>query len=178
MSQNWGRYVRYIDYPALIRTRTRPNLHLTVEDTHVFSADAGQYRTLRLVQGNPQRWRNRRRLHAGQGDEVIKKLGITGVNPQDLSAMGFPIMAISGFSNIAIQAGGITNDDRDWGFADTLTWARGKHVLKIGGEYKPQSSYSSLVPDGTYGSFTFNGSLDRIQLCRFPARAYRSRARD
>ena len=61
-----------------------------------------------------------------KGDQVIKKLGITGVNPQGLSAMGFPIMAISGFSNIAIQAGGITNDDRDWGIADTLTWARGQ----------------------------------------------------
>ena len=26
LSKNWGRYIRYIDYPALIRTRTRPNL--------------------------------------------------------------------------------------------------------------------------------------------------------
>ena len=102
-----------------------------------------------------------------KGDEVIKKLGITGVNPQGLSAMGFPIMAISGFSNIAIQAGGITNDDRDWGMADTLTWARGKHVLKMGGEYKPQSSYSTLVPDGTYGSFTFNGSLSGFSYADF-----------
>ena len=30
LSMNWGRYIRYIDYPALIRTRTRPNSHLTV----------------------------------------------------------------------------------------------------------------------------------------------------
>ena len=102
-----------------------------------------------------------------KGDQVIKQLGITGVNPQNLSAMGFPIMAISGYSNIAIQAGGITNDDRDWGFADTLTWAKGRHVLKMGGEYKPQSSYSALVPDGSYGSFTFNGSLSGFSYADF-----------
>src|SRR5438094_1432373 len=39
LSMNWSRYVRYIDYPALIRTRTRPNSHLTIEDTHVFSPE-------------------------------------------------------------------------------------------------------------------------------------------
>jgi len=26
LSTNWSRYIRYIDYPALIRTRTRPEL--------------------------------------------------------------------------------------------------------------------------------------------------------
>jgi len=84
-----------------------------------------------------------------------------------LSAMGFPIMAISGYSNIAIQAGGVANDDRDWGAADTMTWAHGKHVLKFGGEFKPQSSYSALVPDGSYGSFTFNGSLSGFSYADF-----------
>jgi hypothetical protein len=167
LSQNWGRYIRYIDYPALIRTRTRPNLHLTVEDTHVFSptlvntARFGVYKET-LKDGDPVNG-----FTPVKGDDVIKKLGITGVNPQGLSAMGFPIMAISGFSNIAIQAGGITNDDRDWGIADTLTWAVGKHVIKMGGEYKPQSSYSTLVPDGTYGSFTFNGSLTGFSYADF-----------
>jgi Carboxypeptidase regulatory-like domain/TonB dependent receptor-like, beta-barrel len=166
-SENWGKYIRYIDYPALIRTRTRPNLHVTVEDTHVFSpsvvntARFGLYKET-LVDGDEVNG-----FTPVKGDQVIKKLGITGVNPQGLSAMGFPIMAISGFSNIAIQAGGITNDDRDWGFADTLTWAKGKHILKMGGEYKPQSSYSSLVPDGSYGSFTFNGSLSGFGYADF-----------
>src|SRR5215831_5154143 len=167
VSENWGRYIRYIDYPALIRTRTRPNLHLTVEDTHVFSdslvntARFGLYKET-LVDGGTVNG-----FTPVKGDEVIKKLGITGVNPQGLSAMGFPIMAISGYSNIAIQAGGITNDDRDWGIADTLTWAAGRHVLKMGGEYKPQSSYSSLVADGSYGSFSFNGNFTGTSYADF-----------
>jgi hypothetical protein len=37
VSMQWGRYIRYIDYPALIRSRYRPDAHVTVEDTHLFS---------------------------------------------------------------------------------------------------------------------------------------------
>jgi Carboxypeptidase regulatory-like domain len=167
LSMNWGRYVRYIDYPALIRTRTRPNSHLTIEDTHVFSPELVNTARFGLYKETLKDGDTVNNFTPVKGDQVIKDLGIQGVNPQNLSAMGFPIMAISGFSNIAIQAGGITNDDRDWGFADTLTWARGRHVLKMGGEYKPQSSYSSLVPDGSYGSFTFNGTFSGTSYADF-----------
>jgi Carboxypeptidase regulatory-like domain/TonB dependent receptor-like, beta-barrel len=159
LSMIWGRYIRYIDYPALIRTRTRPNLHTTIEDTHVFSPTLVNTARFGLYKETLKDGDTVNNFTPVKGDQVIKELGIQGVNPQGLSAMGFPIMQITGYSNIAIQAGGITNDDRDWGFADTLTWAKGRHVLKIGGEYKPQSSFSALVPDGTYGSFNFNGSF-------------------
>jgi hypothetical protein len=158
LSMNWARYIRYIDYPALIRTRTRPNSHLTIEDTHVFSPELVNTARFGLYKETLKDGDTVNGFTPVKGDQVIKDLGIQGVNPQNLSAMGFPTMQISGFSNIAIQPGGITNDDRDWGFADTMTWARGKHVLKFGGEYKPQSSFSSLVPEGTYGIFTFNGT--------------------
>jgi len=167
LSMIWGRYIRYIDYPALIRTRTRPNSHMTVEDTHVFSPTVVNTARFGLYKETLKDGDTVNGFSPVKGDQVIKELGIQGVNPQGLSAMGFPIMQISGYSNIAIQAGGVTNDDRDWGFADTLTWARGKHVLKMGGEFKPQSSFSSLVPDGSYGSFTFNGSYTGFSYADF-----------
>jgi hypothetical protein len=167
LSMNWSRYIRYIDYPALIRTRTRPNAHLTVEDTHVFSPTLVNTARFGLYKETLKDGDTVNGFTPVKGDEVIKALGIQGVNPQGLSAMGFPIMAISGFSNIAIQAGGITNDDRDWGFADTLTWAKSRHVLKVGGEYKPQSSYNALVADGSYGSFSFNGSFSGTSYADF-----------
>ena len=158
VSMIWGQYVRYIDYPALARTRTRPNLHMTVQDTHVFSPTLVNTARFGLYKETLKDGDTVHGVSPVKGDQAVKELGIQGVNPQGLSAMGFPIMAISGYSNIAIQAGGITNDDRDWGFADTLTWAKGRHVLKMGGEFKPQSSFNSLVPDGSYGSFSFNGT--------------------
>ena len=167
VSEQWGDYIRYIDYPALIRTRNRPDAHIVVEDTHIFSPTLVNTARFGLYKETLNDGTTVNGFTPVKGDQVIKQLGITGVNPQNLSAMGFPIMAISGYSNIAIQAGGVTNDDRDWGAADTLTWARGKHVLKFGGEFKPQSSYSALVPDGSYGSFTFNGSLSGFSYADF-----------
>ena len=32
-------------------------------------------------------------------------------------------------------------------------------MLKFGGEYKPQSRFQGNIPEGTYGSFIFNGTL-------------------
>ncbi len=167
VSEQWGDYIRYIDYPALVRTRNRPDAHITVEDTHVFSPSLVNTARFGVYKETLNDGTTVNGFTPVKGDQVIKQLGITGVNPQGLSAMGFPIMAISGYSNIAIQAGGVTNDDRDWGFADTMTWARGRHVLKFGGEYKPQSSYSALIPDGSHGSFTFNGSLTGFSYADF-----------
>jgi outer membrane receptor protein involved in Fe transport len=68
-------------------------------------------------------------------------------------------MDIAGYPSLATQPGGERQNDHNWGFADTATWSKGRHVIKFGGEYKPQSRFSGFIPEGTYGSFNFNGSL-------------------
>ena len=50
-------------------------------------------------------------------------------------------------------------NDHDWGIADTVTWAKGRHVFKFGGEYKPQNRFIGKIPEDTYGNFAFNGSF-------------------
>jgi hypothetical protein len=40
-----------------------------------------------------------------------------------------------------------------------MTWSTGKHVLKFGGEYKPQGRFAGNIPEGTYGNFSFTGSF-------------------
>ena len=50
-------------------------------------------------------------------------------------------------------------NDKSWDIAESLTWAKGRHVFKFGGEYRPQSQLSGTVPEQTYGYFTFNGTL-------------------
>jgi hypothetical protein len=87
---------------------------MTVEDTHLFSPTLVNTVRFGLYKETLKDGDTVNGFSPVKGDQVIKDLGIQGVNPQGLSAMGFPIMSISGYSNIAIQAGGITNDDRDW----------------------------------------------------------------
>jgi hypothetical protein len=159
LSQDWADYVLSANFPALGWTRLRRGNHVVIEDTHVFSPSVvnsvrfGFYQAVvndgTTVDGyTPQK-----------GDAVVKLLGLQGINPQGLSAMGFPRMDIAGYPTLRNQPGGKVSDYRDYGYADSLTWSVGRHVFKFGGELKPQSQFAGNVPEGNYGIFNFNGSF-------------------
>jgi len=156
---NWIDYALNTEFPTLGWTRNRRNRHITLEDTHVFSptvvntARFGFYWVIADDGGTVDGFTPQR------GDVVVKNLGIQGVNRGGYSAMGFPRMDIAGYPTLRNQPGGLILDDRDWGYADSLTWAKGRHVLKFGAEVKPFTRFEGLVPEGTYGTFNFNGSL-------------------
>ncbi|HUS07476.1 MAG TPA: carboxypeptidase regulatory-like domain-containing protein [Bryobacteraceae bacterium] len=97
-----------------------------------------------------------------KGDEVIREIGLQGVNPEGLSAMGFPRMDITGLTSLQTSAGGIREDNTDFSYEDTLTWAIGRHVFKSGYQYLKYNEFNGLVPEGTYGSFNFNGSITGV----------------
>ncbi|HZT30224.1 MAG TPA: TonB-dependent receptor [Bryobacteraceae bacterium] len=157
--EDWGLYVLPTNFPAFSWTRVRFNIHTVVEDTHVFSptlvntARVGFYKE-KYTDGEPLYG-----VTPFKGDQAVKQLGIQGVNPKGYSAEGFPRMDIAGYPSLYTQPGGERQNDHDWGYADTVTWSKGRHVFKFGGEYKPQSRFSGFIPEGTYGSFNFNGSL-------------------
>ncbi len=146
-------------FPAFEWTQKNNAYHIVAEDTHVFSPNI--VNTVRL---GWYRWKYTNGPdiygHVGLlGDEAVDFLGIQGVNPQKLSAQGFPTMSITGVAPLQTYRGGVDPLDKDWGFADTVTWSKGKHVIKFGGEYKPQSQLSQAVKEGTYGTFDFNGTF-------------------
>ena len=117
-------------------TRKRNHHSIVVSDTHVFSPN--------LV--NTARWgwikdyfidgEETDGFLPVTGDAVVKNLGLQGVNPRGLRAMGFPTMNITGVSILRINPGGVNLDRKDFSYADSLTWSRGSHVFKFGGELK------------------------------------------
>lgn len=160
------RYVLVGNYPSLFWTRLRQSHSWAIVDTHLFSP----YLVNTFTFGG-----NRDRVSDGEtvdnhtpahGDKVVADLGITGVNPQGLSAMGFPVMDIAGYSgtgNFAgtfnTQAGGVSQLTRNLTYADSLSWAAGKHVWKFGTELRTYRNFNGSVPQNTYGYFTFDGSI-------------------
>ncbi|MCL4854825.1 MAG: hypothetical protein KJZ78_25975, partial [Bryobacteraceae bacterium] len=94
-----------------------------------------------------------------KGDDVVQQLGLQGVNPQGLSAQGFPRIDIAGYQPIRANPGGLNQNDITMTFTNAVTWSAGSHTLRFGGEYRPQSNRNGLVPEGTYGIFNFNGNL-------------------
>ena len=157
--ENWGLYVLPTNFPQFSWTRVRFNIHAVFEDTHIFTpnlvntARMGLYKE-KYTDGEPLYG-----VTPFKGDVAVKQIGLQGVNPNGYSAQGFPRMDITGYASLTTQPGGVRQNDHDWGYADTMTWNRGRHVFRFGGEYKPQSRFSGFIPEGTYGSFAFNGSL-------------------
>jgi hypothetical protein len=158
MIENLDNYVSPGQFPGLSRPRQRWNVHMVIEDTHIFSPSLVNTFRVGLYQEKVEDGLSLYGETPMKGDAAVKELGIQGVNPQGLSAAGFPRMAITGYPEISIGAGGApTQNDFDWGYADTATWSRRKHVVKFGGEYKPQTRFTGPIPLGTYGDFAFNG---------------------
>jgi hypothetical protein len=157
--ENWDLYVLPTNFPAFSWTRVRYNIHTVVEDTHVFSPSLVNSFRVGLYQEVVDDGGTVYGVTPFKGDQAVKDLGIQGVNPKGLSAQGFPVMSISGYPALQTNPGGAVQNDHDWGYAESLTWSRGRHVIKMGGEFKPQSRFVGNVPTNSYGSFSFTGSL-------------------
>ncbi|PYV23292.1 MAG: hypothetical protein DMG24_14335, partial [Acidobacteria bacterium] len=79
------------------------------------------------------------------------------------SAMGFPDMFFNDITSLYQQAGGVkglaSELFENWTYADSVTWAKGRHVMKFGEELRAYMNYNAYIPDGAFGQFSFNGSF-------------------
>lgn len=140
-------------------TRMRHHHSVVISDTHTFSS--------RLVNNTRWGWIKDDIRDGGTidgftpvtGDAVVQNLGIQGVNPRGLKAMGFPVMDIVGVSRLSIQPGGTINDRHDFEFTNNTSWSIGSHVIKFGGDLRRFRDFRSVIFEGSYGVFAFNGAL-------------------
>lgn len=157
--EDWGLYVLPTNFPAFTWTRVRFNIHFVAEDTHVFSPTLVNSFRVGLYKEKVTDGETLYGVTPFKGDAAVKELGLQGVNPKGYSAQGFPTINITGYPALRTQPGGVVQNDHDWGYADTVTWSKGRHVFKFGGEFKPQNRFVGNIPENTYGNFSFNGSF-------------------
>jgi len=102
------------------------------------------------------------------GDTVVNAIGLQGVNSQGFHTIGFPGVSISGagaVSSLSAASGclgglGSTctiNSGNTW--KDVLTWSKGKHIMRYGGEYDYYTGYQGSISSSVYGSFAFTGTF-------------------
>jgi len=92
-----------------------------------------------------------------QGTDYEKQFGMTG-GPTDPALIGFPQIAVTGISNLGpvVQMPlrfWVTNYD----YSDTVTWVKGAHLFKFGGEALHDQFYRIYVQNSR-GTYNFTGS--------------------
>jgi Carboxypeptidase regulatory-like domain/TonB dependent receptor-like, beta-barrel len=95
--------------------------------------------------------------------EAADLLGLTvgpGALPGPLPpGSDIPTLAIQGFMGIQGQANDTNPHEGTYQITDSLTWTKGKHTLKFGGDWRYLSSLNTQVFNNyRMGSYTFNGS--------------------
>jgi Carboxypeptidase regulatory-like domain len=166
-----GYFPRYIlagPYPDFGYTRTRTSYSWAVNETHIFSPNllnsfqfGGNYDWAQ--NGAPQNG-----YSAIQGPAAVSKIGLQGVNPANLSAMGFPVMSIGGLPTLELpDYGGPQVPGKNYSYTDDVTWVKGKHVAKFGAEIRTYYDWSGQVPYGAYGDFSFDGRFTNFPYADF-----------
>ncbi len=148
-------------------TRARNHFSLVLNHTHTFSPTVvnsfhwGWARD-RFVDGDttggytPQR-----------ADEAISAIGLQGVNSPGFGTMGFPTFTILGVQQLRSNIGGVNLNRNDQEFSENLTWANGRHVIKLGGELRYFHDNPEGIPADNFGNFNFNGSLTGLGYADF-----------
>lgn len=138
---------------------TTPELDqaLSIHDTQVFSAAV-----VNELRVGYNRIRTNRFLEDAKFGDVVDQLGIpsiaaNGVGAQGGTNLGVPRVTVSGYSAL----GGATNlpqgrRDNTYNVIDELSWIKGRHTLKFGGDYK-RFIYNLQYYQNARGVFTFNG---------------------
>src|SRR5262249_10231120 len=85
------------------------------------------------------------------------ELGLKGV-----SLDSFPIIGVSGgIGMIQLGASAFNYDrDRSYVFNEALSWVKGRHTLRMGGDSRRQM-YNNYTPGKLPGSYSFNGTFTR-----------------
>jgi hypothetical protein len=140
-------------------TRTRYHHSVVVSDTYVFSPTLVNTVRWGWIKDDINDGSSVDGFTPVKGPTVVSAIGLEGVNPSGYSAMGSPDINITGVTELLVQPGGLNTLDRYFDYDDSMTWSKGAHVLKFGGELRTFRFFTATVPTGTYGQFAFNGTL-------------------
>ena len=91
--------------------------------------------------------------------QIVSELGLVGI-PQPYSVGGnLPNFVITGFQQTGGTAYSIGRNNT-FEVLDALTWTRGKHTLKFGGEYRAMTGYySNVFASSRLGVYTYSGAV-------------------
>jgi hypothetical protein len=76
-------------------------------------------------------------------------------------------MDVTGLSSMSVQPGGVALDERHFQYSNSTTWTTGSHVIKFGPQLRTFRDFDSVVKEGTYGNFNFDGRITGVPYADF-----------
>lgn len=91
--------------------------------------------------------------------DVVAELGIPGINSGPPIAWGIPSIAIQGFAGFGDDSEGpYVNTNKTFQFIDNLSWTRGSHSFRFGGEVR-WDQYNQVGNQFARGAFLFESNV-------------------
>src|SRR5215831_16161874 len=113
-----------------------------------------------------QLWATYTRNFGGRLNLPATSLGDLGSAFTIQGTPSLPQITVSGFFTLTNSIGGPTAGTNFYSIRDTLSWNKGKHALKIGGEVSLDKDIQQTLLNN-YGVFTFNNSVTKNALADF-----------
>jgi outer membrane receptor protein involved in Fe transport len=145
-----------IAYPLVTR-ESQPYRHFSGNHLYTFSST--------LINSATIARRYRARFDDWDGFEYPINFQTAGVKNIAINQPAGMIVNVSGFFNIS-TAWPYEIEDGDWHFSDTLTWVRGQHEFKFGGEFI-RSTNEIRNHFRTMGQYTFDGNVTGNAMADF-----------
>jgi len=167
-SSYFPKYIIAGNYPDLGWSKTRTSYSWAINETHIFAPNL-----LNSFQfGGNYDWEGYGQTLNGftpiNGADAVSTIALQGVNPTNLSGMGFPDMNINGLPAINLSAAGGTDvPGKNYSYTDDVTWVKGRHVAKFGAQIRTYYTSTDLIPDTTFGSFEFDGRFSSYPYADF-----------
>ncbi len=130
----------------------RAHTNFVVSDTHTFGRSVLNEARFGFTRGGNSSFAPL------NGRDVIRDLGLTSYPDSDYRSL--PNFLISGMPTIGYGVPNNLDDHNDiYQATDTVTWTRGNHTLKSGGDLQHNRAYGLDTPDHLFGTLTFNGAI-------------------
>ena len=96
--------------------------------------------------------------------QAVSELGLTSLPGSTPPGDDIPTLSITGFLGLHSPTADTNPHEKTDQFLDNLTWTRGKHTMKFGGDVRYLNSlFTQVFNDYRLGDYQFNGTSSAVQ---------------